>query len=334
MEYMTDRDKGMISVIVPVYNVKNYLDECVQSIINQTYKNLEIILVDDGSTDGSAEICDRYAASDTRVRVIHKENGGQSSARNIGINIARGEYIGFVDSDDIISLRMFEILHQLCLETQCEISCIRFSTIYNEIDQRNQKGISLDKKPYIFTDKETFHKMLFPEENNAYITQSVCGRLFSREMIREFRFPENEVYEEIMFNTYVLYKAGKMAYLDEKLYFYRIRKGSTTHKKIFDRKLFSDRIPHLREQMAFFDRVGYKDMIILHKAVHYTELLYMSLHNPYREYDDVIQGTLREWKLNSREILTLPIGGFRKLLLYLKMRFPGSVRLYYQIAGK
>lgn len=99
----------LISVIVPVYNVENYLCKCVDSIINQTYNNLEIILVDDGSTDGSASICDEYVLKDSRVKVIHKENGGVSSARNIGIAEASGEYICFVDSDDWLELDYFEI---------------------------------------------------------------------------------------------------------------------------------------------------------------------------------------------------------------------------------
>ena len=101
----------LISVIVPVYKVEQYLDECVQSIINQTYKNLEIILVDDGSPDRCPEMCDEYARQDSRIKVIHKPNGGLSSARNAGIDIARGEYIGFVDSDDYIAHDMYEKLY-------------------------------------------------------------------------------------------------------------------------------------------------------------------------------------------------------------------------------
>ena len=105
--------KAIISVIVPVYNVKDYLDECLESIVNQLYTALEIILVDDGSTDGSAEICDNWLKRDSRVRVVHKENGGLSDARNAGMSIATGEYVGFVDGDDKIAKEMYSRLHDL-----------------------------------------------------------------------------------------------------------------------------------------------------------------------------------------------------------------------------
>ena len=97
----------LISVIVPVYNVEEYLDRCIESIVNQTYKNLEILLIDDGSTDNSYNICDKWAKKDNRIKVVHKENGGVSSARNVGLDVATGDYIGFVDSDDYISIDMY-----------------------------------------------------------------------------------------------------------------------------------------------------------------------------------------------------------------------------------
>ena len=103
-------DSFLISVIVPVYNIKEYLDRCVRSIMNQTYQNLEILLVDDGSTDGSGELCEKLAKEDTRIRVFHKKNGGSSSARNLGIREAKGEYLGFIDSDDYIEPDMYELL--------------------------------------------------------------------------------------------------------------------------------------------------------------------------------------------------------------------------------
>ena len=113
----------LISVIVPVYNVEQYLPKCVDAILAQTYGNLEVILVDDGTPDGSGRICDEYAARDNRVQVIHKENGGLSSARNAGIDIARGEYLGFVDSDDCIAPDMYEKMLSLALEADTKLVC-------------------------------------------------------------------------------------------------------------------------------------------------------------------------------------------------------------------
>ena len=115
----------LITVIVPVYNVKDYLQQCVESICGQTYQNLEILLVDDGSTDGSGKICDELAKKDTRIKVIHKPNGGLSDARNAGLDVATGDYIGYVDSDDYIEPDMFEILLTNIEEHQADISCCR-----------------------------------------------------------------------------------------------------------------------------------------------------------------------------------------------------------------
>ena len=106
---MSRINQNLISVIIPVYNVENYLDRCITSVINQTYKNLEILLVNDGSTDTSGEICDNYAQQDERIKVIHKKNGGLSSARNAGLDISKGDFIGFLDSDDFIALEYYEI---------------------------------------------------------------------------------------------------------------------------------------------------------------------------------------------------------------------------------
>lgn len=131
----------LISIIIPVYNVQNYLRECIDSVIAQTYKNLEIILVDDGSPDKSGEICDEYSKKDARIKVIHKENGGLSDARNVALDIAKGEYIGFIDSDDYVEKDMFETLHTLAVEHNAEISSISFyKTLENEvIDVRNSR---------------------------------------------------------------------------------------------------------------------------------------------------------------------------------------------------
>lgn len=121
--------QDLISIIVPVYNVENYIDRCVESIINQSYKNLEIILVDDGSTDSSREKCDIWVARDHRIMVIHKENGGVGNARNIGMGYANGEWIGFVDSDDFIEPEMYEVLYRGCVDNGadlCMIGCSRY----------------------------------------------------------------------------------------------------------------------------------------------------------------------------------------------------------------
>ena len=123
--------KELISIIVPVYNVEQYLDDCLISIINQTYKNIEIILIDDGSTDKSGKICDEYAKKDSRIIVIHKENGGVSSARNAGLRIAKGAYIGFVDPDDWIAEDMYEVLYSNAKKYDADVSVCKYKIVKN-----------------------------------------------------------------------------------------------------------------------------------------------------------------------------------------------------------
>lgn len=143
-----------ISIVVPIYNVEKYLDQCVKSIINQTYKNLEIILVNDGSIDNSGKICDKYKRQDNRVIVIHKENGGSSDARNVGIQIATGKYIGFVDSDDYIEKDMYEFLYNNMINENADISCCNRFLLWS-----NKKQIYGEKKYYaVMNSKEAIKK--------------------------------------------------------------------------------------------------------------------------------------------------------------------------------
>lgn len=136
--------KELISIIVPVYNVEQYLDDCLISIINQTYKNLEIILIDDGSTDKSGKICDEYAKKDSRIIVIHKENGGVSSARNAGLRIAKGAYIGFVDPDDWIAEDMYEVLYSNAKKYDADVSVCKYKIVKNR-RKDNLNAINLIK---------------------------------------------------------------------------------------------------------------------------------------------------------------------------------------------
>ena len=134
--------KDLVSIIVPVYNVQKYLDKCIESMLKQTYTNIEIVLVDDGSTDGSASICDKYAADDERVVVVHKKNGGQSDARNVGLEKSTGEYICWVDGDDCIEENMIELLHKNLVDNNADISICNYHSRY-ESDNRKCKDITV-----------------------------------------------------------------------------------------------------------------------------------------------------------------------------------------------
>lgn len=208
----------LISVIVPIYNVELYLQKCIDSILNQTYSNLEIILVDDGSTDSSSIICDMYLEKDNRIKVIHKKNGGLSNARNIGVKNAQGKYVAFIDSDDYISEDYIESLYRLICEYSADISVCRFRYVFGDVEDQ----IDGKKKEFKY-DKIEALKVLFLEREFGHYAHQ---KLFSKELAEKYPYPENTVYEDVA-NTYLKFEDAKVvAYTQRQLYFYRQRPGS------------------------------------------------------------------------------------------------------------
>lgn len=213
----------LISIIVPVYNVKDYLEKCLQSICGQTYKNLEIILIDDGSSDGSGELCDLFAQRDGRIKVIHQANAGQSAARNRGLDIAQGEFLGFVDSDDWIEPDMYEFLYRLLKENEADISiCSHY---------RDKGGKSVVKfasgKQFMFTRDEAVRALVVDKQVRNYLVD----KLFKRRLFENIRLPLNRVYEDLAISYKVFYGAERVALQEIPKYHYVIRDGSTTQSK-------------------------------------------------------------------------------------------------------
>lgn len=229
-----------ISVIVPVYNVAPYLKKCLDSIIHQTYTNLEIILVDDGSTDESPQICDEYAAKDKRIVVIHKKNGGQSEARNFGLDICKGEFISFVDSDDWIERDFIEILYNELTRYNSDISIInhnRFSLdgTYNSIKSFKNETISNIDALKLLIKKEPIQHLL------------MCGKLYRKELFDGIRFPVGRIFEEHLICYKIYYKARKITSCNKVLYHYLKRSDSTMGQAVN-----IDYIPMWSEQADYF----------------------------------------------------------------------------------
>ena len=217
----------LISIIIPVYNSEKYLKRCFDSVVNQTYKNLEIILVDDGSQDLSPEICDEFARLDPRIRVIHKENGGASTARNAGLGIAKGDFIGFVDSDDWIDHSMYEIMRRHLLEHMADVCDVGSLSTATESEYKNRREkISIKEEYDILID---FFKV------DRY---SCCRKLYRREVIGNFRFPSGKIGEDVLFNFQVLSNSKRIVKSSLILYYYfsnpRSVSGSLFKRKDFD----------------------------------------------------------------------------------------------------
>ena len=225
---ITNSNKPMISVIVPVYNVAQFLERCVDSIIHQTYPNLEIILVDDGSTDDSGLLCDQLKAADNRIRVVHKVNGGLSSARNAGINAATGCYIGFVDSDDYIAPQMYEKMLGDLIINEADIAQCGCEIVWGDhVELRNGSG-----KVYIWNRDEAVINHL-----SGQITEpSVCCKLYKSEIFKTLRFDESiKLSEDIPFNVKAFMLCRKSVFRDECYYKY-IKRDNSLSRSAFDEK--------------------------------------------------------------------------------------------------
>lgn len=248
--------KPTISVIVPVYNVEEYLNICVESILSQTYKNLEIILVDDGSTDNSGKICDKLMINDKRIKVIHKNNGGLASARNAGLDICTGNYIGFVDSDDWIEKDMYEKLLNQGLKSNSDIICCGRILWFGE---RYKKELYTLDKPMIWNAKEAIGRLLIWDA----VDSSACDKLFNKSLFLNHRFPEGRLHEDIFVMYKIFYEANSISHIGVPKYNYRQRIGGITRNKYTSKKL--DMLDAI-DQIDLFIRNTYPDYIERLKA--------------------------------------------------------------------
>ena len=210
----------LVSIIIPIYKVEPYLRRCLDSIVNQTYTNLEIILVDDGSPDGCPQICDEYAAKDNRIVVIHKENGGLSDARNAGLDICKGEYISFVDSDDWVDEKYIDILIRLAVETNADIAIGNHQKVYNN----KSFFIEKEKEDIQTLSSQEALNILFKRSHLSFILS--WGKIYRRFLFDNIRFPQRKFHED-EFTTYKLFfKSKYISHINRALYYYTQRTDS------------------------------------------------------------------------------------------------------------
>lgn len=269
-------DEPLVSVIIPVYNVKKYLRQCLDSVTGQTYKNIEIILVDDGSTDDSGRICDYYANADSRIKVIHKENGGLSDARNIGIEQSNGIYINFVDSDDYICKNCIEVLLSTAICQSVPLVVCGYKKFidgknnHKEISDESQfKNNSIHK----YTAKEAMIHMLY----NKNIPMYAHGKLYDRKLFKTLRFPKGKLFEDVPTTWKVMKEVDNIVYVDSILYFYRQRIESIVNAHYSHRKM--DQIYMVKDIM---DEVMANDK--LYKAA--VSKYYFCLADLYAQIDE------------------------------------------------
>lgn len=271
----------LISVIVPIYNIENYIDRCVISIINSTYFNIEIILVDDGSQDKGGVICDEWAQRDKRIKVIHKTNGGLSSARNVGLAAAEGKYVSFIDGDDEISPVMLERLHDKILQRSSDISMCRMEKI--ETQKRYiTRAFPREAEEIELTSKEAIQLLLKDQ-----IDCSACLKLYKKSLFDDIIFPVGLTNEDFAIMYRIFAKATQITYIQDVLYYYYYRENSITTTKFNERQFdkfdnalcmfeyIKEHFPDLKAEAYFY---LYKQTMYLLK-----KLCCSNLKNIYRE---------------------------------------------------
>lgn len=255
---MEEGKEKLVSIIVPVYQVKEYVGECVESLRAQTYTNLEILLVDDGSTDGSGEICDEYAYRDNRIRVIHQENYGLSAARNTGLDQAAGEYVAFVDSDDVVLPDFIETLYDLSDRYQADIAACAF--VRGKIEEiGGTAGSGGSARDICMTSEQMLRQWHGKYKKWETIA---CNKLYRKQILNGtdsnggIRFPISRRHEDVLTSHLIVANASRIVLTTRKLYLYRTREGSITTQtmKAEQRR---ENLRAQRERMAFFKERRY-----------------------------------------------------------------------------
>ncbi len=244
--------ENKVSVIIPVYKVEKYLEKCIDSVINQSYSNLEIILVDDGSPDNCGKICDKYAKKDNRIRVIHKTNGGLSDARNNGIKIATGNYIAFIDSDDYVTEDYIEYLLKLIIDNNSDISIV----MPYEVDENYiVKKIFKREKIYNYNSNDALKTMLYQKKFET----SAWGKLFKKNVVNGIYFPTGKIYEDIGTIYKYILRAKKITFSTMKNYYYLQRKDSIMGRKYKQSDL--DYVENAQVLLENMEKIGNLELI-------------------------------------------------------------------------
>lgn len=269
-----------ISVIVPVYNVENYLDQCIQSILNQSFPKFELILINDGSTDRSGEICERYAKKDDRITLIHQENKGLSMARNKGLKVATGEYITFVDSDDSIHSALLNTLYSNLMEHQADISIVNYQSVVKNAVPEN---IRVKNNVKVLDNITAVNKVVGKNETNMIIAM---GKLYKSNLFDGIQYPQGKYHEDEFVTYRLLYQAKKVVISGAKLYYYIQRKDSITGNSYSLKRL--EKLEGLNEAIDFFEEKNEKELKIKAK-IRYLLNIQIAYYRVKYELVDEIQ---------------------------------------------
>jgi len=328
-----------ISIIVPVYNVEKYVSACIESVLNQTFNDLELILVDDGSNDNSGIICDTYMEKDERIRVIHQKNKGLSGARNRGVREARGKYICFLDSDDYISLDFCEKMQRMLEESDADFGACQYRKFH---DNEIMDDIKESNRPYSYmSNREYLEKQL----GSGF---SACAKMYKKEIFDTNSFCEGKIHEDIIWSAQLALnlKSG-VCYTEEKLYYYRQNNSgimAASKRKCSPDRVYAgeclinavnDRYPELLEKAFKYGIIfpwSYVDGIYVHRTFSENKLFLKELQKVLRENRKLLKSN--QFNLTKIEKSRLIIFSY-SLLLYGCNAYTRLLRLYlYKVIGK
>lgn len=314
---------SLVSVIVPVYNVEKYLDRCIKNIVSQTYHNLQIILVDDGSPDNCPQICDEWANKDSRIKVIHKENGGLSDARNAGIELATGEYISFIDSDDYVDLRFIELLLQTMLQENSDIVECKVEKFF---ENGSFETASDDLAIKEFSTEEALLALI--EDNELH--QHVWNKLYKASIVKDVLYPVGKYHEDEFWTYQVFGRAQKVTKINKSLYYYFQRNDSIMGQGYSIKRLDALEGKHNRQKFIqdYFPKIFLSSKANMYGSCMYAYqcvLKYMT-GNEKKKAQAIIKNYLSDCKLSMHEIASLKRSN-RKWLYLSELSFDLCCRL-------
>lgn len=284
--------KDLITVVVPIYNVEEYLEKCIDSILTQTYQYIELILVDDGSTDSCGIICDNYEKKDNRIKVIHKKNGGLSDARNVGISIANGKYITFVDSDDFITNSAIETLYKNIIKYKKDISIGQMMSFY---DKNNIKCEKKEEKIKAYKRNESMEELLY----NTTYTSSTAGKLFSTKLFDKIKFPYGKKYEDLATVYKLVFQSNGVVVTNQIVYnYFRNRVDSIMNENFSDTRMDAlyfteDILNFVKKEIPNIEIAAITRLIIESRDI----LIEIPNDKRYKEYEKNIYEYIKKYRL-------------------------------------
>ncbi len=299
----------LISIIIPVYNVEKYIGKCIDSLIKQKYDNLEIILIDDGSSDNSGEICDKYAKKDKRIKVIHKKNSGQADSRNIGISKASGKYIGFVDSDDYIDKDYYNRLYKTLVKNNADVVTCKYQNVYNDDYRKEEIGNNI--RETILDNQEALKELLLSQIDNY-----VWNKLYKREIWENIKFPIGKKMEDLGIMYLVIKEAKRIVITDYVGYYYRIRPNSTMTNLnlqliLNTREMVNKRYNDLQTNNNILDELNVNRLVFI--KYYYEDLGKIGELKELRKFDDEYLFYRKYYNKYKKEVKNTTKSKLRKL---------------------